>query len=365
MIQERTYSSQFAVFKKYVFFALLLIALLATAVWQNNRLVIMRRQGIVSAPGAAADTPPALNLIMVGLGGFRGLVAEVLWFKMDKLQQEGRYIEIVQFSDWIARLDPRATEIWVYSAWNMAYNISAMMARPEDRLRWVNLGVSRLRDDALKWNPDDAKLYKELAWIYLHKIGTDSDIAHITYKHDLAEKMSLCVRPDGSINNGGGNDAAFLKLNLDFEKMEELQKLFGILDWRIPETHSLYWSWQGMQKSKGFDELACRRLVCLSLNGLIQHGIFNGSSDSQEWRTSPNGAIILPALNFFEESLRRYQTDGMRNSYGAFLIKAGEVALHDGNILLARQLENRLHELGFADSVDKGRQNTAIESQMN
>ena len=73
----------------------------------------------------------------VPIGGFRGILADVLWMRAGTLQDEGRYFELVQLSDWIAKLQPRVPAIWAYHAWNMAYNLSALMPTPAERWRWV------------------------------------------------------------------------------------------------------------------------------------------------------------------------------------------------------------------------------------
>jgi hypothetical protein len=162
---------------------LLLAALCLLSSWQSQRLAESRRLQTGGMGTVYSDQAPAvLNVVMVGLGGFRGLVSEVLWFRVSRLQMEGRYLELVQLANWITMLDPKASEGWTFNAWNLAYNISVMMTRPEDRLRWVLNGVSLLRDQALRFNPRDARLYRELAWMYQHKIGENLDAAHATYK---------------------------------------------------------------------------------------------------------------------------------------------------------------------------------------
>ena len=326
----------------------LLAALLLAAALQSRRLVERRRGGLASAPSAAADAPPVLNLIMVGLGGFRGLAAEVLWFRADRLQQEGRYVELVQLSEWIARLDPRATETWAYSAWNMAYNISAMMNRPDDRLRWVTHGVSLLRDDALAWNPADARLYRELAWLYLHKIGSDSDTAHVFYKLSLADAMAPLLCPDGTVPPDAASDRGLAELRLEGVRMRELQARFGPIDWRVPESHALYWAWQGIPHAVGAESLACRRSVCQALAASVAQGRFTGELDGGRWQTAPNLALTAATIRFYEETCAVFPTPGMRNAFGYFLVGRLRSAQAAGDKQAARMYEERLKHLGFA-----------------
>jgi len=100
--------------------------------------------------------------------------------RAEQLQDEGKYFAIVQLADWITKLEPHLTEVWAYHAWNMAYNISVMFPDPEDRWRWVKSGMRLLRDEGVRYDPDDPRLYCELAWIYQYKIGGPWDDCGLT-----------------------------------------------------------------------------------------------------------------------------------------------------------------------------------------
>lgn len=334
---------------------LLLSVLVMATVIQSRRLIEQRRHGFVTAPAYAADAPPVLNLIMVGLGGFRGIVAEILWFRADRLQQEGRYVELVQLSDWIARLDPRASETWSYSAWNMAYNISAMMNRPEDRLRWVAHGVSLLRDDALVWNPTDARLYRELAWLYQHKIGGDGDTAHLIYKLSLAEALAPLLRLDGTLPEGNGSDAGLAELRLDVGRMRALQVRFGPIDWRLPESHALYWAWQGLAYAVGSERLACRRAVYQALLVGVSQGRFVGNLNAGRWQTVANPALIASTHVFFEETYAAFPTTGVRQAFGFFLANRLRAAQAVGDTVAIKAYNEQLTQLQLRESGESNK----------
>src|SRR5262245_66196202 len=70
------------------------------------------------------NAPPVLAFTTVALGGFRGLIANALWIRANDLQQEDKFFEQVQLSDWITKLEPTFVQVWIVQAWNMAYNIS-------------------------------------------------------------------------------------------------------------------------------------------------------------------------------------------------------------------------------------------------
>jgi hypothetical protein len=136
-----------------------------------------------------ANAPPVVAFTTVALGAFRGLVADLLWLRAAALQEKGQYFEMVQLASWITKLQPRFTGAIAYLAWNMSYNISVTFSAPEDRWRWVQRGLELIRDEALEYNPGDALLYKELGWIYQHKIGNIMDDANLYYKNQMAVEM--------------------------------------------------------------------------------------------------------------------------------------------------------------------------------
>src|ERR1041384_2998086 len=117
------------------------------------------------------NAPPVLAFTTKALGGFRGLISNALWIRANELQEDGKYFEMVQLSDWITKLEPHLPAVWVHLAWNMAYNISIKFNDSADRWPWVYRGFTLLRDEGLKYNPKEPEIYRELAWIFQHKLG--------------------------------------------------------------------------------------------------------------------------------------------------------------------------------------------------
>ncbi len=136
------------------------------------------------------NAPPELIIANAALGGLRGLLIDYLWMHALKLRDEGRHYEIIQLYDWIGKLEPRITEVWSYTSWEMSYNIAATMPSGEERWRWVYKGIEQLRDFGLKYNPNNPVLYYKLAWIFLDKIGIDSfDEYRFFYQNQLISMM--------------------------------------------------------------------------------------------------------------------------------------------------------------------------------
>ena len=135
------------------------------------------------------NIPPSLAFATIATGAFRGLVVDVLWMRADKLKEEGQFFDARQLAEWITILQPRFASVWVFHAWNMAYNISVAIpaTQPDQRWRWVRNGYELLRDEAItKYKLKDIEIYHELARIVQHKMGGLSDDVHKYYKLQLA-----------------------------------------------------------------------------------------------------------------------------------------------------------------------------------
>ncbi len=130
--------------------------------------------------------PPAVTLASTVGGPVRAAAVMYLWDRATRLKDAGQYAEANQWSQWISMLQPGFQQVWVFNAWNMAYNISVETHTPQDRWFWVNSGISLLRDHGIPLNPRGGALYRELAWIFLHKIEQYSDDMHWYYKRRLA-----------------------------------------------------------------------------------------------------------------------------------------------------------------------------------
>ncbi len=208
----------------------MLIACAAGAWW-------LQRSGEVGGQARSRTMAPSptAEMIVAGLGGFRGIASEVLWFRADRLQDEGRYAELAQLATWLTYLEPHTPEVWAYMAWNLAYNVSVMMPTAADRWRWVESGLRLLRDDGLSFNPSNPELYRELAWLFLLKIGGGMDIASGYYKAEWG-KMVEAARASGD----------WAPLKLDPEKMKAVDEAYGQQDWTNPLACALYWAREGL-----------------------------------------------------------------------------------------------------------------------
>ena len=144
--------------------------------------------------------PPQIVLATTALGSFRGLFVDILWHRANQLKEEGKFQEASTLSQWITTLQPRFPQVWAFHAWNMAYNISVATHTSEERWDWVNKGIRLLREKGIPYNPRAVRLYRELSWIFFHKVGQYSDDSHWYYKRELAYEMQQVL---GDLDRGG------------------------------------------------------------------------------------------------------------------------------------------------------------------
>ena len=240
-----------------------------------NRQRTSKELGLSRVADLGSNAPPVLAFTTVALGGFRGIIANILWIRANELQNDGKYFEMVQLADWITKLQPTFTQVWVVQAWNMAYNISVKFSDPADRWRWVQRGIELLRDHGLRYNPTASLMYRELGWFFQHKMGQNLDDAHKFYKASWAREMTAVFggpRPNfAELRQPTTPDAeqrAHLlreKYKMDPAIMEEVDKLYGPLEWRLPEAHAIYWASVGLKNCKDNDLITIRRVIYQSM----------------------------------------------------------------------------------------------------
>ncbi len=175
--------------KKIILVALAAVSMAAGSVFIDPLNEQRERFSLTHTTKPLENSPPGVTLATTALGGFRNLIVDVLWIRAMKLKEAGDYFELAQLYNLIGDLQPHFADIWAHNAWNMAYNISVTFPTAEERWIWVQKGIKLLRDKGIPLNTRSALLYKELAWIYMHKLGHDLDDAHKYYKRELAHQM--------------------------------------------------------------------------------------------------------------------------------------------------------------------------------
>ena len=192
-----------------------------------------------------ASAPAMTEGALAAFGGIRSIIAEVVWFRADRLQDEGRYVELAQLASTLSYLEPHTPEVWSYAAWNLAYNISIMMPTYEDRWRWVYAAICLIRDKGLVLNPTESELYRELAWLFELKLGTNLDMAAPVYRAKWRETVEDVARRN-----------AWEELRMDKKVMDEVTKAYDMSDVADPMFSTVYWAHIGRVVSKKKEDFA-------------------------------------------------------------------------------------------------------------
>jgi len=399
---------------------LLLAASAAAAFWVagglNRRLARMRAEYAMVPGSPLENSPPLVSFTTVALGGFRGVLADLLWMRASRLKAEGHYFELMQLAEWITDLEPRFPEVWVFHAWNMAYNVSVLFENPEDRWRWVQHGIELLRDKGIVYNPGEARLYRELGWIFQHKIGGTLDRAHWHYKRRWAARMELLfdgplpdfarlreaartrleLLRDAEVRNlvkrlkEAGLDpfgeklldarglpapaAAVLeeapaaaarlrayvrretmvrKYKLLPEVMQEIEQRYGPLDWRLPQAHAVYWAYRGRRVARGYELLACDRMIYQSLGDAFRRGRLFEDRKRGIFLLRPNLALLPRIRKVYAEALERHPGDKtVEGSYANFMRDAAVLLYGYGRIEEARGVYRDLKRHGWTTAEE-------------
>jgi hypothetical protein len=296
------------------------------------------------------NAPPALAFTTVALGGFRGLISNFLWIRANDLQQDDKFFEAAQLADWITKLEPTFTQVWLFQAWNMAYNISVKFKENApgiftDRWNWVRRGIELLRDDGLRYNPNNILIYRELGWFFQHKMGQNLDDANEYYKVQWKREMENFFGPKGTnfdmlLNPQTPKDRQELyaftntyKLDPAFAK--SMDEKYGPFDWRLPEAHAIYWGGKALDeaaknpdKVKKDDLITVRRIIYQSLLQAFHHGriINNPWSTNENPYAVPQGPnldivehVNWAYTNFYAEEDDPAQKDGILKAHRNFL----------------------------------------------
>jgi hypothetical protein len=302
------------------FYLYLLAAVLLAGVYfvqeslnrDRDRLELTRVQPLENAP-------PVLAFTTVALGGFRGLISNALWIRANDLQDQDKFFEMAQLADWITKLEPHFVQVWLVQAWNMAYNISVKFSDYADRWRWIQRGITLLRDDGLRFNPNETLIYRELAWFFQHKLGANLDDGNMYFKQQWANEMAQVfgkqtpnldelIHPQTSDQTNRARQL-IEHYKMDPAFMKQVDARYGPLEWRLPEASAIYWAAAGLRKAeqnpsriKQDDLITLRRVIYQSMLLSFQRGHLIPNPFEKFFEFGPNLDIIPKVSAAYEQS---------------------------------------------------------------
>jgi hypothetical protein len=291
------------------------------------------------------NAPPALAFTTVALGGFRGLISNFLWIRANDLQQDDKFFEAAQLADWITKLEPTFTQVWLFQAWNMAYNISVKFKENSpgqyaDRWHWVEHGIELLRDDGLRYNPNSILIYRELGWFFQHKMGQNLDDANMYYKKEWRDEMTPFFGPSGTnfdhlLHPRTAADFQLVQVltnryKIDPQFAKSVDDQYGPFDWRLPDAHAIYWGSKALDEAKKNpdkvkldDLMTVRRIIFQSMQQAFMHGRVVSSPFSPLESLGANldmmASVNRSYTNAWAEEADPGQKDGILKAHRNFL----------------------------------------------
>src|SRR5262245_36600536 len=110
----------------------------------------------------SVENAPPIVVVGTAIGALRGLIVDYLWIKANAMKEKGLFYEAMADADMITKLQPRFAAVWGFHGHNMTYNISVATHTEQERWEWVNAGIRLVRNQGLRYNPNDMALHREL-----------------------------------------------------------------------------------------------------------------------------------------------------------------------------------------------------------
>jgi hypothetical protein len=106
------------------------------------------------------------------LGGLRGILADLLWMRALRMEDEGRHYEIIALLDSLLEMQPHFASVWAFQAHVLAFDFASPAVEPDraEAFRWIQRGIGVL-EKGLERNPTSYLLEERLGQIYMQKLS--------------------------------------------------------------------------------------------------------------------------------------------------------------------------------------------------
>ena len=118
---------------------------------------------------------------------------------------------------------------------------------------------------------------------------------------------------------------AWDEYRLDVRKIAKINEEYGDLDWRVAETHAIYWAKIGLEQNP--DHIQCTRMVSQALKDVVDRGrlLYFSSETHQSIDWTYNVDMVEKVSEILEaniESLDESKRSTFETGYNNFLIDA-------------------------------------------
>ncbi|MFU8780560.1 MAG: hypothetical protein ACNA71_05990 [Kiritimatiellia bacterium] len=320
---------------------LLVAALLLLLAGLGNRTYFKRQHQMLhlDARIETAQATPTVNLL---LGGFRGVVADWLWIRVMLLQEQGRFVEILQLAEWITGLQPQFPDIWILHAWNITYNITVLLPDGLERWHWVRHGYEILRDQAIPATGFHPRICAEIAWILMHKIGGTTDDFADTLFLQWMRGIEPLLEPDGRLPaDAKRRISALAHIGMSEAMMADFEANFGSHDWRHPLTHAAAWAYTGFTLHPGTEGTSlAERLFLSTYRQLFLQGTI--TNDDGDIILRPDLARLEGVRKAFAAASSRTMQPSFRETHLMTLELIARILLAHGQYESARDTFNEI-----------------------
>ena len=200
-------------------------------------------------PAVPADILPAAR----AFAGFRGLAAALIWLEAAAARADGDFQTLGWHYLLLSRLQPRQEEAWIFRGWDMATNLAGMGSDAEEAGARFWRGLNHLRLDGMAALPESGNLALRTAdLLAIGMAGETRTARREKLKREMEEALGGDAPPEAQAKtiailaaDSERNQAVRLRhlTGLDPGRMLELNRRFGLFDWRLASSQELYWAW--------------------------------------------------------------------------------------------------------------------------
>jgi hypothetical protein len=188
------------------FVAIVAGVVLMTAAQLLQSLVLTPQRAQLVQEDESSMQSLAVTFPRLTLGGFRGILSTALWLQAEDDKEARRWYELETKYDLIATLQPYFATVYIFHAWNQAYNLSAQWHDVDTKYKWVLDGLAYLYggERYVPRNPDIG--LAEAQEMYYLKLGGSFErtFYRAHWRSDLTRLHEL---KDAKLDSGSATDA--------------------------------------------------------------------------------------------------------------------------------------------------------------
>lgn len=280
--------------KTIILYLVLAVVCMAAARPVEARLAAMRQSSGMAACSGTGSRAGAAGMAFVRcLGGLRSILADLIWIRALRMQEEKRSYEVVTLLDGLLVMQPHFTSVWKFQAEVLAFDFTAQYDSSES-LRWAERGINVL-ERGVELNPSSGMLEESLAHVYMRKLAPNPYNDWKSLVNQLNRQLAGEGPPPGQ--EPLPLDPALVRTQLarlaehDGQPQSALDMYTGL---RLARWHFL-------QASQKTDSSASRKLLCERMAVRCLEAMGDWAGAERAWRVLYERQGRQDPMNFFRE----------------------------------------------------------------